>query len=295
MIRLKLALMAVFWSGAFICGRIVADQIEPFSVAALRFFFAAVLLGGIFAVAKWKIPRLSGRQILWILTLGFFSVFAYNALFFTGFKTVTASGGALIIAATPAVVAIGAAVFFRERLNLKKILGIAASLKGALLVISGGNFAGVLTGGIGFGELCFVGCVLCWTAYSLVGRRLVDEFSAPTMVLLSMTAGALMLFFPAVFAEDLPSQIGEFNSAVWLSVLFMAVFSSVLAFIWYYQGIREIGATRASNFINLVPLSAAGLGYFLLDETLSPPQILGGALIIVGVWLVNHGGESREK
>ena len=295
MIRLKLSLMAVFWSGTFICGRIVADQIEPFSVAALRFFFAAVLLGGIFAVAKWKIPRLSGRQILWILTLGFFSVFAYNALFFTGFKTVTASGGALIIAATPAVVAIGAAVFFRERLNLKKILGIAASLKGALLVISGGNFAGVLTDGIGFGELCFVGCVLCWTAYSLVGRRLVDEFSAPTMVLLSMTAGALMLFVPAVFAEDLPSQIGDFNSAVWLSVLFMAVFSSVLAFIWYYQGIREIGATRASNFINLVPLSAAGLGYFLLDETLSPPQILGGALIIIGVWLVNHGGESREK
>ena len=295
MIRLKLALMAVFWSGTFICGRIVADQIEPFSVAALRFFFAAFLLGGIFAVAKWKIPRLSGRQILWILTLGFFSVFAYNALFFTGFKTVTASGGALIIAATPAVVAIGAAVFFRERLNLKKILGIAASLKGALLVISGGNFAGVLIDGIGFGELCFVGCVLCWTAYSLVGRRLVDEFSAPTMVLLSMTAGALMLFVPAVFAEDLPSQIGEFNSAVWLSVLFMAVFSSVLAFIWYYQGIREIGAMRAANFINLVPLSAAGLGYFLLDETLSPPQILGGALIIVGVWLVNHGGESREK
>ena len=295
MIRLKLSLMAVFWSGAFICGRIVADQIEPFSVAALRFFFAAVLLGGIFAVAKWKIPRLSGRQILWILTLGFFSVFAYNALFFTGFKTVTASGGALIIAATPAVVAIGAAVFFRERLNLKKILGIAASLKGALLVISGGNFAGVLIDGIGFGELCFVGCVLCWTAYSLVGRRLVDEFSAPTMVLLSMTAGALMLFVPAVFAEDLPSQIGEFDPAVWLSVLFMAVFSSVLAFIWYYQGIREIGATRASNFINLVPLSAAGLGYFLLDETLSPPQILGGALIIIGVWLVNHGGESREK
>ena len=295
MIRLKLSLMAVFWSGAFICGRIVADQIEPFSVAALRFFFAAVLLGGIFAVAKWKIPRLSGRQILWILTLGFFSVFAYNALFFTGFKTVTASGGALIIAATPAVVAIGAAVFFRERLNLKKILGIAASLKGALLVISGGNFAGVLIDGIGFGELCFVGCVLCWTAYSLVGRRLVDEFSAPTMVLLSMTAGALMLFVPAVFAEDLPSRIGEFNSAVWLSVLFMAVFSSVLAFIWYYQGIREIGATRASNFINLVPLSAAGLGYFLLDETLSPPQILGGALIVIGVWLVNHGGESREK
>ena len=295
MIRLKLALMAVFWSGAFICGRIVADQIEPFSVAALRFFFAAFLLGVVFIAAKWKIPRLSGRQILWILTLGFFSVFAYNALFFTGFKTVTASGGALIIAATPAVVAIGAAVFFRERLNLKKILGIAASLKGALLVISSGNFAGVLTDGIGFGELCFVGCVLCWTAYSLVGRRLVDEFSAPTMVLLSMTAGALMLFVPAVFAEDLPSQIGEFNSAVWLSVLFMAVFSSVLAFIWYYQGIREIGATRASNFINLVPLSAAGLGYFLLDETLSPPQILGGALIIVGVWLVNHGGESREK
>ena len=295
MIRLKLALMAVFWSGAFICGRIVADQIEPFSVAALRFFFAAFLLGGIFAVAKWKIPRLSGRQILWILTLGFFSVFAYNALFFTGFKTVTASGGALIIAATPAVVAIGAAVFFRERLNLKKILGIAASLKGALLVISGGNFAGVLIDGIGFGELCFVGCMLCWTAYSLVGRRLVGEFSAPTMVLLSMTAGALMLFVPAVFAEDLPSRIGDFNSAVWLSVLFMAVFSSVLAFIWYYQGIREIGATRASNFINLVPLSAAGLGYFLLDETLSPPQILGGALIIVGVWLVNHGGESREK
>ena len=295
MIRLKLALMAVFWSGAFICGRIVADQIEPFSVAALRFFFAAFLLGVVFIAAKWKIPRLSGRQILWILTLGFFSVFAYNALFFTGFKTVTASGGALIIAATPAVVAIGAAVFFRERLNLKKILGIAASLKGALLVISGGNFAGVLTDGIGFGELCFVGCVLCWTAYSLVGRRLVDEFSAPTMVLLSMTAGALMLFVPAVFAEDLPSQIGGFNSAVWLSVLFMAVFSSVLAFIWYYQGIREIGATRASNFINLVPLSAAGLGYFLLDETLSPPQILGGALIVIGVWLVNHGGESREK
>ena len=293
MIYLKLILMALFWSGAFICGRLVVGRIEPFSVAALRFVLAAALLGLTFVVGRRRMPHLSGRQLIGVILLGFFGIFLYNALFFTGLQTVSAGKAALIIALNPALVTIGA-VLLGERLTVNKALGASVSLLGALFVIGGGNWASLFSGAIGFGELCLIGCVFSWAIYSLLGKRLLAKLSASATVLLSMSAGALMLLIPAVAAEGLLVRIGEFDAVVWLAILFMVTLSSVLGFVWYYQGINEIGATRTANFINLMPFSAALLGYFLLDETLGLAQIFGGVLILAGVWLVNHGGRPRR-
>ena len=115
---LKLILTAVFWGGTFIAGRIVAREVAPFSAAFLRFVVASVILFGFIFKTQKRLPPVGWKQLLAVTALGLTGVFAYNAFFFSGLKTVTASRASLIITSNPAFIAIFAALFFRDRLSL---------------------------------------------------------------------------------------------------------------------------------------------------------------------------------
>jgi drug/metabolite transporter (DMT)-like permease len=286
MIYCKLALAALFWAAAFIFGRLIAGDIGPFSISFLRFAIAAGALSLTLAVAGGL--RASRREMACGIVLGFFGVFGYNALFFAGLHTVSAARAALIVAINPVIIALAAALFFNEALGWRRILGVIASLKGALLVIAGADVGAIFSGEISAHEFYFVGCALCWAAYSLLGKRWLANASPLKMVWLASVFGAMMLAAPALIAEDLTLRAADFGALVWGAVLFTGLFSSALGFVWYYQGIAKIGAARAANFIYLVPPAAAALAWLALDETLNTTQTLGGALVLLGVYLVNR-------
>ena len=293
MIYCKLTLTALFWAGAFVFGREIAGQIGPFSVSFLRFALAAAALGLPLALAGgWRAsaPEIAGGAVL-----GFFGVFAYNALFFAGLHTVTAARAALIVAVNPVIIVLAAGLLFREPLGWRRILGAAASFKGALLVIAGANVGAVFGGEISAHEFYFVGCALSWAAYSLLGKRLLARASPLKMVWLASVFGALMLALPAVGLESLPSRLPDLSATVWGAILFTGVFSSALGFVWYYQGIAAIGAARAANFIYLVPPAAAILAWLARGEILAPVQALGGALVLLGVYLVNQPARAAHR
>jgi drug/metabolite transporter (DMT)-like permease len=286
-VYLRLFLTAVLWGGTFVAARVAARETGPFAGSFLRFLVACALLVPLVLHREGPGIRIRGRQVLWILLLGLTGIFGYNVFFFLGLKTVTASRASLIVANNPVFIALFAALLLGERMTAGKLAGIFLSLLGAVVVITRGNPAEVLRGGIGVGELLILGCVASWVAYSLIGKVAMDGMSPLVAVTASCIAGMAFLLPPAV-AEGMLRQAAGYGPATWAGIAYLGVFGTVLGFLWYYEGIRVIGPSRAGVFINFVPVSGVILGWLLLGETIAPSLLLGAVLVVGGVALVNH-------
>jgi drug/metabolite transporter (DMT)-like permease len=295
-IYVKLVLTALFWGGTFIAGRQVAQNLSrfPFSIAFLRFALASALLLSLTRIREGRLPRLQGRQIVLVVLLGLTGVFAYNTLFFKGLSLIEASRAALIVATCPAFIAVASVLFLRERLAAIQAVGIPLSILGAAVVISKGDLGQIVAGGVGRGELFILGCVLNWAAYSLLGKVALGKLSPLVSVSYSSLAGALALLGPALH-EGLTKTIGRASLLDWTSIAYLAVFGTVLGFVWFYQGVQRIGATRAGLFINFVPISAVILGFLLLQEPITWSLGTGAVLVLSGVYLTNLDRTKRLR
>lgn len=283
----KLVLTAVFWGGTFIAGRHVSQHLGPFTIAFLRFATASLLLLALTMGREGRLPPLRPAQIGPIVLLGMTGIFAYNALFFEGLSRIEAGRAALIIATCPAFIALAAAVFLKERLGLGALAGIPLSVLGAAVVISRGDVRQIVAGGVGWGESCILGCVMCWVAYSLIGRAVMRRLSPLASVSYSAVVGAVALAFPAFGLERLGSSLGEASSADWLAIAYLALFGTVVGFVWFYEGVKLIGPTRAGLFINFVPISAVVLAFLILGEPITWSLAAGAVLVLSGVYLTN--------
>ncbi|HBZ55169.1 MAG TPA: EamA family transporter [Syntrophobacteraceae bacterium] len=283
----KLVATAVIWGGTFVAGRVLAQQMGPYSAAFLRFLVASACLGLFVLKSQGRLPRLKRRQILPALLLGLTGVFSYNVCFFSGLKTVTAGRASLIIATNPVFIALLASLLFREKLNCLRLVGIALSMTGAATVIGHGQPHLVIQGAFGRGELLILGSVASWVAYSLIGKVAMRDMSPLAAVTYSCVIGALALLPPAVMG-GLWNDLRHSSLEAWLSILFLGLMGSALGFIWYYEGIKIIGPARAGVFINIVPLSSVLLAFLILHEPVDSSLLAGAALIITGVYLTNR-------
>jgi len=291
LIYLKLIVMGVFWGGTFIAGRAIAGSVPPYSAAFLRFATAAIALIFVVYYKHGKLPRLNRSQLLQASLLGLTGVFLYNIFFFKGLELINAGRASLIIANNPVFIALAAALIFREPLGSTRLTGIAMSVVGALVVITGGELSQLWQGGIGLGELFIFGCVATWVSASLIGKSMVGSLSPLLAVTYSSIIGAVALL-PLALSEDLATIYKGFSIVDWGSVLFLGLFGTVLGLLWYYQGIEQIGAVRAGQFINLVPISAVTMGWLLLGETITASLLIGTVLVVTGVYITNSARET---
>ena len=289
-IYLKLFSMAFFWGGAFVAGRSVAQTLDPFSAAFLRFALATVFLGMLHTIRKAPQKSvLTWRQIAGLALLGLTGIAIYNVCFFTGLKLISASRASAIITNNPIVVLFLSMIFFRERVCPLKILGILLSVTGACIVIFRGNITLMLQGSLGKGELAILGCVMSWAVYSVLGKKLLKTISPLEATLYATLFGTVFLCLPA-FRNGMVARIHHLNLQTWLSLLYLALCATVLGFVWFYDGVKTIGPTRASQFVNLVPVNAFVLSYFMLHEQLSFSLLTGTLFVITGVLITQRSG-----
>ncbi|MFH0784091.1 MAG: DMT family transporter [Pseudomonadota bacterium] len=285
---LSLIITMFLWGGTFIAGRLLAGAVEPASAAFLRFLIASVAMVAVTRrlEGKLRVPRVK----LWLplLSLGMTGVFAYNVLFFYGLRHISAGRASLIVAGTPLVITLLAALFLRERLTFLKITGVLVSLAGAAMVISNGHPGSLLTGGFGRGEQALVGCVLSWSAYSLIGRSVLRSLPPLTAVCYSSIIGTVLLAFPAAREGLFFSHLSAITLHAWASLSYLGLCGTALGFSLYYMGIKKIGASRAGIFINLVPVFALLLSWYILGETIRPAVLAGGLMVLAGVTLSNY-------
>lgn len=282
MIYLKLVGTAMFWGGTFVFTRIAAQTLGPFTGAGLRYAMALLFLIPLAYKQNRQVFKVGFKKFPALFMSGFAGVFAYNFFFFKGLKTIPASRGALLAALSPTFVLIISAIVYNEKLSLKKIIGIIISLIGVTVVISRGQFLKLLSS-IEVGDLFMLGCPITWALYTLAGRAALKHHTPlQTTTWASISGLGLLALFS--FTEPMPTEI---PLKVWGSLAYLGIMGTVVAFVWYYDGIRAIGATRAAIFNNLVPVFAVIFSVFILQEKVSWYTWIGGLLVITGVLFVN--------
>ena len=279
------------WGGTWIAGRIIAQELTaPLAAPAIRFLLAGLVLAGVALFAEGQIPRPQNGKEWGIVTgLAMTGIFLYALCFFYGLKYISAGRGALVVALTPVVVALAAWFLGQERMTPVKLAGVVIAMAGCLTVIGKGNPLALLHGAVGIGEWLILGCVLCWTAYTFIGRRATKTLSPLAATLWASLIGSLLIGSTALLQGG--TDLLAWSWQVWASVVFLAVGGTALAFTWFADGVKRLGAARASVFVNLVPVFAVLQAAFLLDERLALPVLGGGLLVITGVWLTANFSE----
>ena len=221
-----------------------------------------------------------------MVALGFSGVFLWNVCFFAGMERVPASRGVLIMALNPIAISLGMWLVYGERMT-GPLAWIAVALAGAAIVISHGDLPSLFTGALGPGEAFIFGSVLGWAVYTLIGRRVLGRISALATTTYAALFGTAMLAVGAL-VEHPWGEIAALPPKGWAAIAYLGVLGTVVAFLWFYEGVQRIGASRTGVFINLVPVFGVTFGALLLGEPVLASMVIGGLLVIVGVALTNR-------
>ncbi len=285
-IYFKLLVTMIVWGGTFTSARLLSQYLDPINSSFLRFLIASVVLLVVLLMVEKKLPKITARDWLLVGAMGVMGVALYNIVFFYGLSISEAVKGSLIIATNPLITALGAAILFREKITVSRAVGFVISICGAILIISRGDLRELLDSGVGSGELAFIIAAVSWSLYTLLGRKAGESMSALVLVTYSSIIGTVLLFFIAI-------PQGVFTAAANLSMnaiahlLYLSIFATVIGFVWFQQGIAELGAAKAAVFIYFMPVSAVFIAWLVLGEAITPIIVIGAAMIIGGIMMVN--------
>ncbi|PYZ95263.1 EamA family transporter [Salipaludibacillus keqinensis] len=298
LVYVMLALSTSSWGSAFIAGSYATEDLSPLVVAFFRFFFAAILLIPIMLFMDKGSRRPQGKEWILVSLLGLTGIALYNIAFFIATRDAPIVKSSLFIASNPILIVVLSGLFLKEAITKRNIIGLVLALTGATIIITEGQFQQIIESGLAPIDLVLLLAVVCWALYSVLGKVALQKLSSITTTTYAVVIGTLMLF-PFVFVETTIEELQQASLLTWGSILHMSLIVSVLSFIMYYQGIKMIGAARASIFINLMPLSAVILATILLGEKLLLVHIVGALLVISGVtygtWKVRPKEKRGEK
>lgn len=285
----KLISVAFIWGATYITAKVVATNIPPLVGATLRFFIAGILLLLVSFKYEKGLPKLNRESALATMGLGLSGIFLYNIFFFTALTKLDAGRSSLFVALSPAVTAVVASFLFKEHLGKKRWLGVVIAFLGALIVLTKGNLLSLFSNAqasFGSGELMMLGTVASWTTYTLIGRKVSTDLSSIATTTYAVLWGFLFL---TIFSfQDLTSMNWDIMTfQVWASLFFMGAVATVLAFVWFLDGVRQIGPSRTAVFNNLVPVFGVLLASLLIGESILASMVIGGAIGILGVTLTN--------
>lgn len=284
----RLAGVAALWGGTFIAGRVAAPELPHFTVSALRFWVAFAILAPLLIAIEGRLPRLRPRDFGFTALLALFGLVFYNLLFLGALELIPAGRTALVVALNPILTALTMALVFGERLQRHRWFGILLALTGVWIVLSKGD-PSLLLQRVGRGEWLMLGGACCWAIYTVVGRYALDgEAAASPLAITTVTTlwGALMLTAGMPFEWD-GWQANEVSIAAWASIVYLGAGGTALAFVWYAEGLKRLGAARTAVFNNLVPVFGVSFSTLLLGEPLLVSMLVGGLVAIVGVTLTN--------
>jgi drug/metabolite transporter (DMT)-like permease len=282
----RLVAVPAIWGGTFVGGKVVVAVMSPLMGSFLRYVIACVaLLVAAFAL-EGGLPRLTRKQWMGTFVLGLLGVFSYNLFFMGALDRLPASRAALIIAMNPVIAISISSLVLGERLSALRWLGVAIALIGVWIVVSHGNVVSIASAGVGMGELFMLCAVTSWALYTVIGRVVLQGLSPLAATNYAALWGTLMLGAAAAphLGELTPSQF-EWRTVV--SLLYLGVLGTAVAFVWYYTSIKRFGASIAVIFNNLVPVFGVAIGVLLLGEPLLASMLIGGAVAIGGVMMVS--------
>ena len=270
--------VALCWSGNWTAGKLGVSQVPPFELSAIRFALAGFLM---LIIARVNGASLGLTKLPLVIVAGAIGIFLFNALVFLALTITPASDGALIVSTINPVLTVLFASFIGERLMANKIIGLAIATAGTVVVIAGATGL-TFTGERLVGDLLLLGGAACWSVYAIVGAIITRHGSPLGVTAIACLAGAAMLF-PLGFLEHGYADVPSWPLGAWLVMAYLVVFATSVGFVLFYWAVRRFGAGMASMISYLVPIFALLQAVTILGERPALLEIVGGAIILVGV------------
>ena len=281
---LLLTLTALFWAGNFVLGRGVRSLIPPVSLNFWRWFGAFLILLP-FGLPRIRRQReLLGRHWKLLLFMSIPSVACFNAFIYTALQSATAMNTVLVNAMTPAFIALLAWIALGEPMTPRQLVGVLVSFTGLVFIITRGVPSVLLALRFSRGDLWTLGAALAWAVYSEALRKRPEGLD-PIAFLTVIVGCGLAVLLPFYLLEWYREGGFELAPASFGSILYVALFPSVLAYIFWNQGVQAVGPNRAGIFIHLMPVFSIVLAFLFLGERLYTFHWIGMALIFSGIGL----------
>lgn len=270
----------LFWSLAFVFTRILTQSFSVFALGFLRYLVASAALAVIAVTTKLKLPK--AKDIPWFILSGIVGFFLYMILFNQGQAMVSAATGSIVIATAPIITAILAFVIYHEKLSNVQWVAILVEFVGvAVLVLLNGTLS------VNIGTLWLLGAAVLLSVYNILQKKLTRRYSPLQVTSYSIFFGTLLL---AVFA---PTAIGEAKQAPAIHFLYIAILgicSSAIAYLaWAKAFAKASKASQVSNYMFVTPFLTSVLGFLIVGEVPDTATVLGGGIIIAGIFLFNFG------
>jgi len=277
-----LILTTLFWSGNFVLSRGMHADIPPFSLSFWRWAVTLVILLFFGVRHLWIQRHIVRKHIGFIILQGLLGVTGFNSLIYLAMQTTTAINAVLVNSCIPVLIAVFSWILYKEVMSPRQWFGVVVSLSGVLLIITRGKIASLLAMSFNRGDLMVLIAALLWALYSANLKKYPKELH-PFAYLSGIVISGLIGIFPFYLTELNSGRVLTVNGSSIITILYVAVFASVLAFIFWNRAVRSIGANKAGPFIHLMPVFSTILAVLFLGETVHVYHIQGIALIFCGI------------
>ncbi len=283
------AAMCLIWGSTWIMIKLGLRGAPPMTAVAVRFILAALLVHVIIAVRRSKIPRTRGFLTL-SLFLGLIHFALPYILVYWGEQYISSGLTAVLYSTMPICVALLARVFIGDRLTFRKTIGILVGFTGVWVIFSDSMSFGGHDAAVGMGAILV--SVLCASLSTVVVKKYASGYDPFVMLALPFTIGGLVVSLLAVFSEG--SNPLRFDALTWITIVYLAVLGSVVAFSFYFWIIKRIDVTVLSYQTFVIPVFAVLIGWIFLKETVTIRVVAGAGLILIGIALATLRNNRRR-
>jgi drug/metabolite transporter (DMT)-like permease len=280
-----LLLIAILWGTFPATGKLAVADFPPVFLTALRGVIASTFLVALLARSGAETIRgLGPHSLRAFVVLGVCGLVLSTQLSYIGYAYTTAANAAILQAATPVLVAVGARLYLGERLRRRQQAGVAISALGVLVVVTDGRLFLLRVDQLRAGDFITMVGLVAWAVYTLFGKRVVSTHSPAVTTTAAYVAGTCILVAEAALTAPLFPRPMLASLRAWSIVLYHALFGAV-AHIWWYRAVERVGASRAAVFMNVTPIVGIVLAGALLAEPIGVWEVLGTLLVLGGVAL----------
>ncbi len=280
---LFIILSVIFWGVSFISTKVLLLEIPPSSIAFFRQLVALVPLTA-FMLYKGSFIKVPRYHIRLLALSGLFGIVLYFFFENMGLKFTSASNASMIVASVPIFTLASEALFFKLKIRPTMIVCLILSIIGVYFVIS-------INGRLDFssstflGNMLVIGAMVCWVIYTIQSRSLSEDYSG-IIITTYQTIASVFLFIPFIIPEIRYWQKISFTA--FLNLIYLGIFCSAGAYIFYIYAAKRLGATLSAAFLNLIPVVSVVASFLILGERVTLFQIIGMSLIIAPLYVLSR-------
>lgn len=284
--RLALFGANLIWGTSFLFTKLLLIYIPPVTVAFIRFVIASFILTFYIKIFKKEKMIIFQRDILNLVMLGLFGITIYYYGENTSLQTITISSASLILSLIPAVTLILSVVVLGEKVFWFNVLGVIIAFVGAsFIILKDTNLYELSKFEVGY--IYILIATLSFSIYSIIGRKVMLKRSAIHTTAFTFIFGSILLI-PFVFYEISSLSIRADLSKIALNLLYLSFVCSIGGYFLWNWGLKQINPGRASIYLNIIPLTAVLLGTLFLGEKITLGIVIGGGLILSGIYIANY-------